>query len=247
MTFTRLLTPILGFLMLSTIANAQTVKVDQQNRTIEISAESSIQVVADRVTITVGYRNYGPTHEEAFANNSRIADRILKSWKAAGVDEKSISTSTLSSRTVTPESDWKELTPTERKQRQYEVFQSWTISETPDAAEKLLDIAVDAGANEVGPPEWALADAGTTESQAYASALMKAHAIADQMAKSFGGKVGSLLYASNEQRQMGVLGGVAGGMAGGVIRRSVNARPETKLLPQKIEKTGYVRAIFALE
>jgi uncharacterized protein YggE len=64
MTFTRLLTPILGFLMLSTIANAQTVKVDQQNRTIEISAESSIQVVADRVTITVGYRNYGPTHEE---------------------------------------------------------------------------------------------------------------------------------------------------------------------------------------
>jgi hypothetical protein len=67
------------------------------------------------------------------------------------------------------------------------------------------------------------------------------------MAKSFGGKVGSLLYASNEQRQMGFLGGVAGGRAGGVIRRSVNARPETKLLPQKIEKTGYVRAIFALE
>src|SRR5580704_15010535 len=111
MTFTRLLTPILGFLMLSTIANAQTVKVDQQNRTIEISAESSIQVVADRVTITIGYRNYGPTHDEAFANNSRIADRILSSWKRAGVVEKNIATSALTSRATIPEPDWKQLTP----------------------------------------------------------------------------------------------------------------------------------------
>jgi uncharacterized protein len=145
------------------------------------------------------------------------------------------------------ESEWKELTPAERKQRQYEVFQSWTISEAPETAEKLLDIAVDAGANEVGAPQWALADSDATESQAYASALIKAHTIADQMAKSFGGKVGALLYASNEQRQMGSLGGAAGGIVGGIAGRTAKNRPETKLLPQKVEKSGYVRAIFALE
>jgi uncharacterized protein YggE len=246
MTSTRILRFVVAALTLPVIAKAQTVKVDQQNRTIEISAESSIQVVADRVTITIGYRNYGPTHDEAFANNSRIADRILSSWKRAGVVEKNIATSALTSRATIPEPDWKQLTPAERKQRQYEVFQSWTISESPGAAEKLLDLAVDAGANEVGMPEWALADSDSTESQAYASALLKAHAIADQMAKSFGGKVGALLYASNEQRATD-LAGAGGGTGGGVVRLSAKSRPETKLLPQKIEKTGYVRAIFALE
>jgi uncharacterized protein YggE len=246
MTFAQFLTLTMGLLSLSTIANAQTVKVDQQNRTIEISAESSIQVVADRVTITVGYRNYGPTHDEAFADNSRVADRILKSWKSAGIVEKNISTNNLSSG-ATSESQWKELAPAERKHRQYEVFQSWKISEAPDTAEKLLDIAVDAGANEVGAPEWALADSNATESEAYASALLRAHIIADQMAKSFGGKVGALLYASNEERRMGFAGGTAGGLAGGILGRTDKSRPETKLLPPKIEKTGYVRAIFALE
>jgi len=175
-----------------------------------------------------------------------VADRILKSWKDAGVVEKDISTNTLTSR-ATSESEWKELTPAERKQRQYEVFQSWQISEVPETAEKLLDIAVDAGANEVGAPEWALADSDATESQAYALALLKAHAIADQMAKSFGGKVGALLYASNEQRRTGIFGGVAGGVLGGIGGRTAKTRPDTKLLPPKIEKTGYVRAIFALE
>ena len=233
----KYITVMLTGLLFSAVSGAQTVKVDQQNRTIEISAESSIQVVADRVTITVGYRNYGPTHDEAFADNSRIADRILKSWKDAGVVEKDISTNTLTSR-ATSESEWKELTPAERKQRQYEVFQSWQISEVPETAEKLLDIAVDAGANEVGAPEWALADSDATESQAYALALLKAHAIADQMAKSFGGKVGALLYASNEQRRTGIFGGVAGGVLGGIGGRTAKTRPDTKLLPPKIEKTG---------
>jgi uncharacterized protein YggE len=39
------------------VAKAQTVQVNQQNRTIEVAATASIQITADRVTITAGYRN----------------------------------------------------------------------------------------------------------------------------------------------------------------------------------------------
>jgi hypothetical protein len=46
MTSTQILRFIVAALTLPAIAKAQTVKIDQQNRTIEISAESSIQVVA---------------------------------------------------------------------------------------------------------------------------------------------------------------------------------------------------------
>ena len=94
------------FAMLScpTIGKAQSVQVNQQNRTIEISASSSIEITADRVTIVVGYHNYGPTHEAAFDQNSRVAAQILKAWKDAGVSEKKIATNSLTSH-LTSEDD----------------------------------------------------------------------------------------------------------------------------------------------
>jgi uncharacterized protein YggE len=231
-----------------TSASAQTVQVNQQNRTIEIAATSSIRVTADRVTITAGYHNYGPTHDAAFAKNSRIAAQILKAWKDAGLAEKEISTNELASRLV-PENELRDLSPEDRKQMQYEVNQSWKITQKVDVAEKLLDSAVDAGANYVGSPEWELIDPDTVETQAYASALEKARALADQVAKSFGAKTGALLYASNEARPSQFYGAGSGGGVGGGIwaRKDRTTRPDTKLLPQKIEKSGYVRAIFALE
>jgi uncharacterized protein len=232
-----------------TSVSAQTVQVNQQNRTIEIAATSSIQVTAARVTITAGYHNYGPTHDAAFAENARIAAHILKAWTDAGLAQKEIVTNTLTSRLVS-ENELRDLPLADRKQMQYEVDQSWKITQKVDVAEKLLDIAVDAGANYVGAPEWRLTDPDTAETQAYASALEKARTLADQVAKSFGAKTGALLYASNEARPSQFFGaGEAGGVGGGSFwaRKERPTRPDTKLLPQKIEKSGYVRAIFALE
>jgi uncharacterized protein len=238
---------VLGLGCLSS-ASAQTVQVNQQNRTIEIAATSSIQVTADRVIITAGYRNYGPTHDAAFAQNARVAAQILKAWTDAGLVQKEIATNALTSRLMS-ENELRDLSPEDRKQMQYEVNQSWKITEKVDIAEKLLDIAVDAGANYVGSPEWELADPNAVETQAYAAALEKARALGDQMAKSFGAKTGVLLYAGNEARPSQFFGaGEGGGVGGGLfLRKNPTARPDTKLLPQKIEKTGYVRAIFALE
>jgi len=229
----------------SSVGKAQSVQVNQQNRTIEISASSSIEVTADRVTIVVGYHNYGPTHQAAFDQNSRVAAQILKAWKDAGVSERKIATNSLTSH-LTSEDDLKDMTPAERKDKQYEVNQSWRIVETIDVVEKLLDIAVDAGANDLSTPEWDLADPDAAESQAYESALGKARALADQMAKSLGSKTGALLYASNESRatRFGTLNTEAATL---VAKKNYSTRPATKLLPQKIEKSGYVRAIFALE
>lgn len=236
---------LLAVLACSTAANAQSVQVNQQNRTIEIAANSSIEVTADRVTITVGYHNYGPTHDGTFAANARIAAQILKAWKDAGVPDKEIATNALTSH-LTTEDDLRNMTPAERKEKQYEANQSWRITEKPESAEKMLDIAVDAGANDVGEPDWSLADPDTAESQAYESALGKARALADQMAKSFGSKTGALLYASNESRpsRFATLNTSASSI---VEKKNYSIRPATKLLPQKIEKSGYVRAIFALE
>jgi hypothetical protein len=62
------------------------------------------------------------------------------------------------------------MTPAERKEKQYDVNQSWKIAQPVDVAAKLLDIAVDAGANDVGDPQWILADPDAAEAR-----LMRPH------------------------------------------------------------------------
>jgi uncharacterized protein YggE len=234
------------FFLWAGIMRAQTVQVNLQNRTIEIAANSSIEVESDSVTITLGYHNYGPTHDVAYAENARTAAQILKAWTDSGFPQKAVSTNALNSH-LTSEEDLKDMSASDRKARQYEVSQSWKIAAKMETAQKLIDIAVDAGANEVGDPEWGLADPDAAESQAYTSALQKARTIADQMAKAFGTKTGALLYASNESRPSRFLTTLNTESASIAEKRVRTTRPETKLLPQKIEKSGYVRAIFALE
>jgi len=227
--------------------SAQTVQVSAQNRTIELSTESSIEVRADLVSITVGYENYGPTHEATYNENVRAASQILKAWAGAGVPENQISTQSLSLVHV-PENELKEVPVAERKQKQYEAIQSWTIVAKPEMAQRLLDIAVSAGANNIGDPEWKLSDPDAAEAKAYASALEKARTVAEQMAKSFGATVGALLYASNQGRTLPFLSTVNTTMAT-LAAREVQPPPPppVKLLPQKIEKKALVRAIFALQ
>lgn len=233
------------FLSIGTV-QAQSVQVNQQNRTIETAANSSIEIEADLVTIIVGYHNYGPTHDVAYAENARTAGQILKAWTEAGLPQKSISTNALNSH-LTSEEDLKDMSPSDRKTKQYEVTQSWKMTAKMVIAQKLIDIAIEAGANDVSDPEWELADPDAAETQAYTSALQKARVIADQMAKAFGAKTGALLYASNESRPSRFLTTLNTESASIVGKRLGTTRPETKLLPQKIEKSGYVRAIFALE
>jgi uncharacterized protein YggE len=241
----RCIAAVLFFLSAATM-QAQTVQVNLQNRTIEIAANSSIEVESDLVTITIGYHNYGPTHEVAYTENARTSAQILKAWTDAGFPQKSVSTNALNSH-LTSEEDLKDMSPPDRKSRQYEVSQSWKIAAKIETAQKLIDVAIDAGANDVGDPEWGLTDPDAAESQAYSSALQKARTIADQMAKAFGAKTGALLYASNESRPSRFFTTLNTESVSIMEKRVRTTRPETKLLPQKIEKSGYVRAIFALE
>lgn len=232
------------------LAFAQEVQVNRENRTIELQTESSIEVQADLVTITVGYHNFGPTNDVAYADNVRVADQILKAWTSVGVPEDQISTHSLSLSRVS-DSDLREMDAADRKEKQFEATQSWTIAAKTEVAQRLLDIALASGANEVNDPVWELSDPSAAESKAYASALEKAHGIAEQMARSFGAKVGALLYASNEARVISFVtksGLVDYGLASLDMRSAMSPPPHpVKLLPQKIQKKATVRAIFALE
>jgi uncharacterized protein len=237
-----------GFALFALATQAQTVEVNQQNRTIELTTTSSIDLTADLVSIEVGYHNWGPTHDAAYDENTRVAEAILKAWTDAGVSQKEISTQELSSNAVSDQ-DLKEIPPAERKEKQYEAMQSWGITAKPEVAQRLIDLAVSAGANVVNDPQWQLSDPSAAEAKAYATALEQAHGLAEQMAKSFGAKVGALLYATNQTRimmQMANLATVETTTSSVGGRKWPPVHP-VKLLPPKVERSATVRAIFALE
>ena len=68
----------------SMASEAQSVQVNQQNRTIEIAASSSLEVTADRVTITVGYHNYGRPTRLLLLRMRESLLRYLKHGKMLG-------------------------------------------------------------------------------------------------------------------------------------------------------------------
>ena len=232
-------------LVVSGAVHAQTVQVNPQNRTIELSTESTIEVQADIVRVVVGYHNYAPTHDAAYEENIQASSKILKAWTDVGIPENVISTDSISLRAVSDD-ELKIFPLGERKQKQFEATQSWAITANTEVAQRLLDVGVAAGANEVDDPEWKLSDPDGAEARAYASALEKARAIATKMAAAFGSKIGTLLYASNQGRPMPFFTTVDASVATVVTAKPVPVHP-VKLFPKNIEKSALVRAIFSIE
>lgn len=141
--------------------------------------------------------------------------------------------------------------PTVRKARQFKAHQSWRVQVHASDAQKLIDLAVRAGANGVEEVSWEVTDEESLEGGARLAAMEKARRTAGELAKSAGAKLGDLLYASN----------MASGMMFALPNRSAQLQtvevgagggfraPEfsLKLFPEKVSKQATLRTVFAME
>jgi uncharacterized protein len=125
------------------------------------------------------------------------------------------------------------------------VTQSWSARTSAENAASVLDAAVKAGANQSGQIDWDVADPDALEAQAAESALKRAHAIADQMAKGLSTSLGQLVYASNEvpERPMPM----QRPMAGMAMMKSEAPVAPLALSPQKVVRSATVYAVFSIE
>src|SRR5262249_1582491 len=120
-------------------------------------------------------------------------------------------------------------------------------------AQKTIDTAVQAGANGIEDVSWDVTDPEALEAKARTAALERARATAADLAKTAGGKVGDLLYASNSLN--GILGLLAGNRTVSTASVSVGSQGNgfptpvfsLQLFPEKIQRQATVRAIFALD
>ncbi len=233
--------------VLATLASAQDIQVSRQNKSIAVTAEESVTVDPEVAIITAGYHTYAATRDAAFQDNVRVSDQVLHALLDAHVPKESIETRQLELGRVDPEEKW---TPEMKKDRQFEARQSWTIRIPTSQAAALVDVALQAGANEVNGVTWDVVDGAALQARASGAALAKARSIAEQMAKGLGAKLGDLVYASNKspaQEDKFERAYWKRDLSLTIITKSGTGRPKVEIYPEKVKSTATAYAVFAIE
>ena len=223
---------------------AQTIQINRENKTIAINATDEATAQADIAAVTIGFEVFGPDSDSTYALGGETSQAVLAALKKAGVEDKSIESV---NQGIDRFQDYDQKdTPEQRAKKQFVFRQSWTVSVAPQSAAVVIRDAVAAGANKSGEIDWRLSDHRTLQAKAAEAALVKARAIAGQMAEGLHVKLGDLIYASNQaQESKPVLLSMLR-----IAPGAVAAPPPPPLLEiraQTIHETATVYAVFAIE
>ena len=238
------LTIALACALFASTALAQTIQVNNANRTIAITASDEATETADIAAVTVGFEIYGPDSDTTYAQGGQISQAVLDALHKQGVADKNIESANQGLERYNDFND--KDTPAERARKQFVMRQSWTVSVPPQKAAEVIRAAVAAGANQSGAIDWKIADRQALQARAAANALVKARGIAAQMAEGLHVKLGDLLYASNQAPEVGP--------KPMFNMRSLNAAaknppppPLLEIRPQTVREEATVYAVFAVQ
>jgi uncharacterized protein YggE len=226
-------------------ASAQDIQVNRQNKTIAVTADESVTADAEVAVLAIGYHNYASSQDAAFHENVRAAELITKAMLDAKIPEANIETDKLTLGAVGAGEIDEKWTEQMKKEHRFQAQQSWHLTVPSAQAQTVVDLCVNAGANEVDDVEWNVADPVALQAKAGSAALVKARSIAEQMAKGLGTKLGELVYASNRAPVAKMWRGMLNtSMA--TLGQPQN-QPKLKLFPQKVRSDATVYAVFSIE
>lgn len=221
---------------------AQTIQVNQNNRTIAVTVTDKALEMADIATVHIGFQAYAADSESAYAAGSKTSNTIIDALHKAGIADKDIESENQSVR-QNYQFDEKESEADRVKQR-FVVSQSWEVHTSATGAKNVLNIAVQAGANSSGQIDWDIKDHDALQARAATKALQHAHSVAEQMAAGLSTHLGALLYASNQVpetpvRPMPMRLEAMGKAVHGIAPLAIN--------PRQIEENATVYAVFAIQ
>src|SRR5262249_10111976 len=110
----------------------------------------------------------------------------------AGVPVEAIETETLKLGQEQEQSGAKSNQPAK-----YLASQEWQIHSAALDAQKIIDIAIAAGANQIESVDWSVKDPHELEAKAYSAALNRAKILAEQTASDTGLKLGEIISIAN--------------------------------------------------
>lgn len=237
---------LLALLSATPLLRAQQIEVSKSNRTIAVTTSAQAEAEADTAVVHIGFIAYGKDETTAYASGSKISNAVMHALQSAGVAADAIQSENQGISPVQPYND-QNWTAEEKAERKFQVQQSWTVKTGAKDAARMLDIAVQAGANQSGQIDWSVADRDALEAKAAGLALVRARLIAQQMADGLKVELGGLIYASNEPparpvvplMRMEAIHSKAEGNSSGISPLAISAR--------RITQSATVYAVFAIQ
>lgn len=160
--------------------------------TISVSGLAKIKLTPDRAVFTVSVETSAKTAGEAVQQNNDKIEQVIAALKKAGATEQEIQTTNFS---IFPQQEFTE----NRRPRVvgYQVTNSLTVTRaTVNDAGKLLQAAVDAGANQAGGLSLVVSDLTRGREEGLQRAFQDAKTKAETLAKAAGRTVGRVLSIS---------------------------------------------------
>jgi uncharacterized protein len=224
-------------------ASSQFSRVVGDKRIIEIRTSEKVIVPAEIATVKIGFQNQAASKDDAYLENTKASAKIIQALIDAKLPKEAIETQTISL-----ERQEEMNGPNAVRPALFVADQEWRIHVKASEAQKVVDVAVAAGANQVSDVDWAVSDPRGLEAKAYAAALRRARVIAESTATQAELKLGEILSITNSASPLPLFGALNTESAtlSGSSAFSVKTTPLT-LFPPSIEREASVTVVFAIE
>jgi len=180
---------VLAATLLALPAAAQTPAAPAAGETVSVGGTGRVELTPDRAVFTVGVQTMAPTVAAAVEESNARVSAIIAALKRMGAGDRDIRTSQVS---IYPQQEQ----PGGRAPRivGYQVSNSITVTrEDPAAVGKLLQAAVDAGANSVSGVGFTVSEPARGRDVGLQAAFADARAKAEILARAAGRSIGRTL------------------------------------------------------
>ena len=235
--------PALAVSVFPSLASAQFSRVVGDKRVIEIRTSEKTTVPAEIATVKIGFQNQAASKDDAYLENTKVSAKIIQALIDARLPKEAIETQTISLERQEVMNGANVVRPAK-----FTADQEWRVHVKASEAQKVVDVAVVAGANQVGDVDWSVSDPRALEAKAYAAALVRARSIAESTASQAGLKLGEILSITNSASPFSAFSNLNAESAtlSALSAYSVKTTPLT-LFPPSIEREASVTVIFAIE
>lgn len=166
--------------------------------TVHVQGVGEIEVAPDQAEISLAVETVAASAREAGEMNARSMEQVIRALVAAGVPRTDIETRNYS---VFPEYDYREQEAP--RIRGYRATNQVGVETTKlDDVGRLIDTALQAGANRVEGVNFGLRDEAAARATALRQAVANARAAAETMAAALGVRLGEVVYATTDAMPM---------------------------------------------
>ncbi|NMB02762.1 MAG: SIMPL domain-containing protein [Firmicutes bacterium] len=217
-------------LLVLCLGSTQAAVISEQTSRLQVVGQAVIKVAPDTATISLGVETSNVSAEQAATENAEIMARVMDALRNMGLTTTHISTSGYN---IYSYVDTFNRTGDEQGLATYQVYNGITITtQNLDQVGQIVDVAVQAGVNQVQGVSFDLADKQELQLQALKAAINQAQIKAQAMAEAAGTKLGGIISINEEQ------------VSYLPYTESAFLKASTVIVPEEIEVTAQVNMVF---